>query len=35
MQPGELATIPAMKKLLLLIALAVLATIAAKKVRSV
>lgn len=31
----ELATIPIMKKLLLLIALVVLATIAAKKVRSV
>jgi hypothetical protein len=31
----EVASIPAMKKILLLIALAVLATIAAKKVRSV
>jgi hypothetical protein len=35
MHPTKLATILAMKKLLLLIALAVLATIAAKKVRSV
>jgi hypothetical protein len=34
MHPTELATIRAMKKLLLLIALVVLATIAAKKVRS-
>jgi hypothetical protein len=35
MHPREVATIAAMKKLLLLIALVVLATIAAKKVRSV
>jgi hypothetical protein len=35
MHSTELASIPAMKKLLLLIALVVLATIAAKKVRSV
>jgi hypothetical protein len=34
MHPPGLATIPTMKKLLLLIALAVLATIATKKVRS-
>jgi hypothetical protein len=34
MHPPEVATIRAMKKLLLLIALAVLATIATKKVRS-
>jgi hypothetical protein len=35
LHPEELATIRAMKKLLLLIALVVLATLATKKVRSV